>query len=290
MTAEFTLSAFGDEIADDVDEQLSVLNELDIRFLELRRAWGTNVLELSDDEVSRLRDRCEAHSISVSCIGSPVGKSPIGQPIDEVLRDLERILDVAQMLGTDKVRIFSFYPETDGRQDAFVDESITRLGAMAKSAGERNAVLLLENEGGLVGDTPERCKAIVEGVGSPSLRFVWDTGNFPHSGVERAVDRGWPLLAAYTDYVQGQGRPGLGPDDHRRRRRGRPNPGAPRQSPRGWVQGIPGPGASSEGCGQARRLQRRRGNEAGGRRTPRTDRRGGRRGDERLAAAADDPS
>ena len=54
----------------------------------------------------------------------------------------------------------------------------------------------------LVGDIPERCRAIVEGVGSPSLRFVWDTGNFPHTGVERAVDRGWPLLAEYTEYVQ----------------------------------------------------------------------------------------
>ena len=202
MTAQFTLSAFGDEIADDVDEQLGVLNELGIGYLELRRAWGTNVLELSDDEVRRLKDRCEAHSIGVSCIGSPVGKSPISQPIDEVLRDLERILEVAGMLSTDRVRIFSFYPDVDGQQDACVDESISRLGAMAKVAAERDAVLLLENEGGLVGDTPERCRAIVEGVDSPSLRFVWDTGNFPHSGVEGAVDRGWPLLAEYTDYVQ----------------------------------------------------------------------------------------
>ena len=202
MTAQFTLSAFGDEIADDVDEQLRVLNELDIGYLELRRAWGTNVLELSDDEVGRLKARCEAHSIGVSCIGSPVGKSPISQPIDEVLRDLERILDVAGMLGTDRVRIFSFYPDVDGQQDACVEESISRLGAMANTAAERDAVMLLENEGGLVGDTPERCRAIVKGVGSPGLRFVWDTGNFPHSGVERAVDRGWPLLAEYMDYVQ----------------------------------------------------------------------------------------
>ncbi len=202
MTAEFTLSAFGDEIADDVDDQLQVLNDLGIGYLELRRAWGTNVLELTDDDVRRLADRCEAHSIRVSCIGSPVGKSPIGQPIGEVVRDLERILDVARMLDTGRVRIFSFYPEAEGEQDACVQESISRLGEMAKAAGERDAVLLLENEGGLVGDIPERCRAIVEGVGSPSLRFVWDTGNFPHTGVERAVDRGWPLLAEYTEYVQ----------------------------------------------------------------------------------------
>lgn len=63
MTAQFTLSAFGDEIAEDVDEQLQVLHDLDIGYLELRSAWGTNVLALTDEELGRLIERCEAHSI-----------------------------------------------------------------------------------------------------------------------------------------------------------------------------------------------------------------------------------
>ena len=202
MTPRFTLSAFGDEIDADVDVQLRVLNELEIGYLELRSAWGTNVLELSDDEVARLLDRCEAHSIRVSCIGSPVGKSQISKPIGEVVSDLERVIDIAKMLGTDRVRVFSFYPDDEGQQAALVDESISRLSQMADVAGEQGVVLWLENEGGLVGDTPERCRAIVEGVGSPNLRYVWDTGNYPQAGVERSVDRGWPLLAEYTDCVQ----------------------------------------------------------------------------------------
>ena len=202
MTAHFTLSVFGDEIDADVDEQLRILNELGIGYLELRSAWGTNVLELSDDEVGRLLDRCEAHSIRLSCIGSPVGKSQISRPIGEVVSDLERIIDIAKMLRTDRIRVFSFYPDADGQQAGCVDESISRLRAMAGVAGERGVVLWLENEGGLVGDIPERCRAIVEGVGSPNLRYVWDTGNYPQAGFERSVDRGWPLLAEYTDCVQ----------------------------------------------------------------------------------------
>ena len=202
MTAQFTLSAFGDEIDADVDVQLRVLNELGIGYLELRSAWGTNVLELSDDEVVRLLDRCKAHSVRVSCIGSPVGKSQISRPIGEVVSDLERIIDIAKMLGTDRVRVFSFYPDDEGQQAEYVDESVSRLRAMADAAGKRGVVLWMENEGGLVGDTPERCQAIVEGVDSPNLRYVWDTGNYPQAGVERSVDRGWPLLADYTECVQ----------------------------------------------------------------------------------------
>ena len=54
----------------------------------------------------------------------------------------------------------------------------------------------------MVGDTPERCRALVEGVDNPHLRYVWDTGNYPQAGVERSVDIGWPLLSEYTECVQ----------------------------------------------------------------------------------------
>ena len=202
MTTQFTLSAFGDEIDDDVEEQLRVLNELDIGYLELRSAWGTNVLELSDDEVRLLIELCDAHSVRVSCIGSPIGKSPIDRPIEKVVDDLRRILDIAKMIGTDRVRVFSFYPEVGGRQAERVEESISRLGMMAEVAGERDVVLMLENEGGLVGDVPERCAALVGGVGSPNLRYVWDTGNYPQMGFARSVEIGWQLLAEHTVCVQ----------------------------------------------------------------------------------------
>ena len=202
MTAQFILSAFGDEIDDDVEEQLRVLNELDIGYLELRSAWGTNVLKLSNDEVGRLNDLCKAHSIRVSCIGSPIGKSPIDGPTGQVADDLKRVLDIAKMVGTDRVRVFSFYPEVEGQQAARVEESISRLRVLTEVAAERDVVLLLENEGGLVGDVPERCAALIEGVGSPNLRYVWDTGNYPQMGFERSVEIGWPLLAEYTECVQ----------------------------------------------------------------------------------------
>ena len=138
----------------------------------------------------------------ISCVGSPIGKSPIDGPIEKVVDDLKRILDIAHMVGTDKVRVFSFYPETDGLQAERVETSISRLRVLAEVAAERDVVLLLENEGGLVGDIPERCRALVEGVNSPHFRYVWDTGNYPQMGFERSVDIGWPLLAEYTDCVQ----------------------------------------------------------------------------------------
>ena len=200
--AGITLSAFGDEIDDDMDVQLELLNELGIGYLELRSAWGTNVLELDDARVAAVKDACARHAIRVSCIGSPVGKTSISEPLDAVLQDLDRIFQVAEALDISTIRLFSFYPPDDGQQDEYLEEAVTRLSVMAGAAAKRGMLLLLENEGRLMGDTLERCQAILKGVGSPSLRFVWDTGNFPASGVARATERGWPLLSEYLAWVQ----------------------------------------------------------------------------------------
>ena len=137
----------------------------------------------------------------VSCIGSRIGKSPITEPFEATLAELGRILDLAERLDTKLVRIFSFRPPA-GREAEHVDESLSRLKALAEVAAARGLVLVMENETGMVGDIPERCRTLLQGVDSPSLRFVWDIGNFPHCGVDRAVDRGWPLLGRYVAHVQ----------------------------------------------------------------------------------------
>ena len=203
--AAFALSAFGDEIDDDLDVQLRLMKELGIGHLELRKAWATGVLKLDDSQVAKVKDTCDRYSVAVSCIGSPIGKSPIEGPLEAVEEDLQRAFDVAEAVGTNRIRLFSFYPpETngDGQQERHLERAIARLSRLASLAERRAMLLLLENEAGLVGDTPEHCRAILEGVESPSLRFVWDTGNFPHSGVARATDLGWPLLGSYVAYVQ----------------------------------------------------------------------------------------
>ena len=79
--SSFVLSAFGDEIDDDVDTQLDVLGEFDIRCLEMRTAWGKKAAELNDLEIERLAMACRRRSIRVSCIGSRIGKSPITEPL-----------------------------------------------------------------------------------------------------------------------------------------------------------------------------------------------------------------
>lgn len=203
-TPSFTLSAFGDEIADDLAEQLRLLNELDVRYLELRGAWGINVLRMSDEEVARVRQICAEHGVAVSALGSPVGKSPLLDPIENEVTNLRRLIEIARALGTRTIRVFSFYPpdiSSNAHYDQHVDQAIEKLSALAEVAAAEEIQLVLENEKDIVGDTIARCHAILTGVDNPHLRFAWDPANFIQVGEERVTERGWPLLGDYVSYV-----------------------------------------------------------------------------------------
>jgi sugar phosphate isomerase/epimerase len=202
--ANFTLSAIGDEVADDLHTQLRVLRDLQIGHLELRRAWGKNVLHLDDEEVARVREMCDGQGVAVSCVGSPIGKSPITDPIGREISNLSRACQIGEALNTRLIRVFSFYPpdtSSSALYDGYVPESAIRLSQLSDLAQQRGFLLVLENEKAIVGDTPERCSAILRTVNSPHLRFAWDPANFVRVGVSHPTDSGWPLLGSYVAHV-----------------------------------------------------------------------------------------
>ena len=68
----FTLSAFADEIDPQPDVQIAVLEQCGIRHIELRSILKTNVLDLTDLQVSELKSLLDKHGFRLSAIGSPI--------------------------------------------------------------------------------------------------------------------------------------------------------------------------------------------------------------------------
>jgi hypothetical protein len=50
----WTLSGFADEIDPDPKTQFATLNDLGITHVEFRSAWGTNVLDLTDEQIDEV--------------------------------------------------------------------------------------------------------------------------------------------------------------------------------------------------------------------------------------------
>ncbi|HZR44842.1 MAG TPA: sugar phosphate isomerase/epimerase family protein [Ktedonobacteraceae bacterium] len=178
------LSAFADEISADLNEQAAVLLSEGIHHIDLRSAWGVNVLDLSDQQVAEVKHILESQGIKVAAIGSPIGKVPIDTPFDEYLNRFERAITVARALNTTYIRIFSFYPPSNeigtGKANpaTYRDEVVRRLREMTARARAAGIILVHENEKDIYGDTIARCVDLLQSINDPHFRSALDPANY----------------------------------------------------------------------------------------------------------------
>lgn len=206
------ISGFADEIAEDVDTQFRVLNKLDIRYFEPRGIDGKNIAELSDGEVAALKEKMERCGIKASSIGSPIGKIRLDEDFQAHFEKFQRVVDIAERLEAGYIRMFSFYPperpdsaagEGDGAAHEWTagerEEVIRRLRRMTAYAGERDVVLLHENEKGIYGDTAERCADLMRELGCRHFQAVFDPANFVQCGQD--TKEAYEALRNFIAYV-----------------------------------------------------------------------------------------
>ena len=201
QTVAWDLSGFGDEIDPDPSVQIAVLKALGASAIEVRSAWGVNVVDLDDGQLAQLKAVLGRGRMRVSAVASPIGKVHVdADPQSEVDR-LARVIRVADALGTRNIRIFSFFLE-DRAPESARDAVLARMSRLADAAGRAGVVLLHENEKGIYGDTPDRVLDIIESVGSSALRVAWDSANFVQVGVTRPHDEGYRMLRPHLEYLQ----------------------------------------------------------------------------------------
>ena len=188
----WTLSGFADEIDPDLQTQCDVLKELGIRYVEFRSAWDINVLDLDDDQIDEAAAILASNKLSVSSIGSPIGKINIEDDFDAHVVRMERALTVARRLKAPYIRVFSFFLRPDQPPEVHRDEVIRRMRVLAEMAqtGRRGAAAR-EREGNIrghsrtgaghrrVGEPPQPetglgCCELCPGGGDPLHRRVPD--------------------------------------------------------------------------------------------------------------------
>jgi len=209
MTAFITLSAFADEISPDPVEQFDLLLKCKVRHVELRSAWRTNVLDLSEEQTRTIQRLLKERGMSLSAIGSPIGKVKISDPWEPHLHRFRRAIEVAQRFGTPNIRVFSYYPADDGRPWAdHRDEVLRRMCIKAELAAEAGLRLVHENESRIYGEDPIRVLDLFRSVDHPALKAAYDPANYVHGGYDPL--NAWHMTKPYTvhlhikDWVHGQ--------------------------------------------------------------------------------------
>ncbi|MBQ7922158.1 MAG: sugar phosphate isomerase/epimerase [Clostridia bacterium] len=196
--ARFILSAFSDEYSSELDKQIEGMVKNKVKMSEVRGVDGINVSDLTTVQAMDVRKKLDAYGIGVSAVGSPIGKIKITDPMDEHLDKLKHTCDLAEILGTKRIRMFSFYMPDDN-YDNYRNEVIDRMGQMLDVADAYGVQLCHENEKGIYGDTPERCLELLKAY-EGRLGCVFDPANFIQCGCQ-PYPHCFEMLYPYLTYM-----------------------------------------------------------------------------------------
>lgn len=196
------ISGFADEISPDFDEQLRVVTSLGMEYISLRTADGKGVADYTAKEVEeKLLPRLQKANVKVSSLGSPIGKIDVEdeEAFEKQLVQMEELCKICKVLDCKFIRMFSFFIPEGKNADDYKEVVIEKLKKFDEIAARYDVVMIHENEKDIYGDVKERCKIILNALGSPHFKAVFDFANFVQCGEDTMEC--WELLHDHVAYI-----------------------------------------------------------------------------------------
>lgn len=197
---KFILSAFADEIDANLTTQMDVLEQHDIKYIEMRGVNGKNLVRHSLDEVKEIKSELDDKGFKISAVGSPIGKIMVTDDFKPHLELFKHTLEIACILETKYIRMFSFYIPKGEDPALYRDEVMRRWEKFIKAAEGYDITLLHENEKDIYGDTAERCLDLLKTMDCDYMKAVFDPANFVQCDVE-TYPHAYRLLKGYIAYL-----------------------------------------------------------------------------------------
>ena len=190
------ISAFADEAANrrTALEQMTALAAIGIRWYSPRFIDVTgegrveHVTELSDEKLELLRKLHAEYGVSVTSIGSRLGKVKLLDvddgshnkfvPFEQYLQgDVARTIRAAKALGTKLIRGFSFYHPRGTRPEQHLELAAAQVRRLTEVCAAEGLVYGMEIEPNLVGETGPLMAELARRVDHPSMVLIFDAGN-----------------------------------------------------------------------------------------------------------------
>jgi len=197
MTPKLRIAAITDEFTPDLPEALDAMQKIGMTGAELRVISGKNILDLTDDELNKVRDEVRARNMEVISIASPILKCVLpGAPevdtrfqqdvfasrhtFDDQPRLAERAFQIAKLMNTRIIRVFSYWRSVE--PEKCFDGVVKALADLATKAAAENLIIGLENEHACNISTAADSARVLAAVKHPNLKLVWDPANALVSG------------------------------------------------------------------------------------------------------------
>ena len=191
---EVIITGFADEgpVDKKAEAQLTMLAALGMSYYSLRFVdvgkGVKNVMKLTAPEVRRLRKLHTEFGISVSSIGSPIGKVKLLDvddgthnayvPFERYLKsDVQRAVDLCGEFDTKLIRGFSFYHPRGTAPEDHIDLAAERLQRIAEVCERYGVIFGLEVEANLIGQNGRLLRQLYRKVAGDHLMLIFDGGN-----------------------------------------------------------------------------------------------------------------
>ena len=198
--SKFILSAFADEIDMDLNTQMDVLDQHEIKHIEMRGVNGKGLVEYSLDEVKEIKKQLDARGFKLSSVGSPIGKIKITDEFAPHLEKFKHTIEIAKIMECQYIRMFSFFIPEGEDPEKYRDEVIARWQAFVKAAEGTDIILLHENEKDIYGDTAKRCLDLLKSLNSKYVKAVFDPANFIQCK-EETYPKAFEMLKEFIVYM-----------------------------------------------------------------------------------------
>lgn len=196
----FILSAFADEIDDNLDTQMDILDQHGIKHIEMRGVNGKLLVDHTLKEAKVVKKKIDARGFKLSAVGSPIGKISITDDFEPHLKLFKHTLEIAKIMESRYIRMFSFFIPKGENPDKYKEEVINRWKRFVHVAEGSGVVLLHENESGIYGDTPERCLDLLQTINNEHVKAIFDFANFVQCNAVIYPDA-FELLKDYIAYI-----------------------------------------------------------------------------------------
>ena len=195
--ADIKIYAFADEASPNIDEQILAMKKNGLQGLEIRNVDGTNISKITVEKAKEVRKKMDDAGLIVWSMGSPIGKIDIEKDdFAAHLEECKHTIELANVLGAENLRMFSFFIPACKNPDDYRNEVIDRLGKFVEVARGSGVDLCHENEKGIYGDIAVRCLDVLKNV--PELKGVFDPANFIQCGQNTL--EAWDMLKPYIKY------------------------------------------------------------------------------------------
>ncbi len=196
--ATFHLSAFADEGGKTLKEQIAALKGHGMTHIEPRGLDEGNISLYTTEQAKEVKKVLDDNGIGVSSIGSHYGKIEITDDFAPHFDDFKNCVEVANILGTERIRMFSFFFTKGESYEEYHDEVFERLEKMCDYSLKSGVWCCHENEKEIYGDTDTRCLEILKTFDG-KMKGIFDPSNFIQCDVQ--IMPAYEMLKDYIDYI-----------------------------------------------------------------------------------------